>query len=418
MRLTKLSSALLMCAVMGAGVLSSASAVAAPDPAKIEARKAQKSQTVSEKVGKAISKAYEMYSADKVNEAIAALQGVEGNSAYDKAFLSRFRGILYSQKDEARALKYMEDAIAADVLSFREHADALRIAGQLATSAKQYEKAIKLLNAYIDFTGEYDPMTYLRIAIAYTELKQYPKVIAAADLAIKHKKENRKEPYGLKLNAYYELKQIGNAVKVAEQMVELFPAEKQFWVTLGGLYSANEQPEKALVVLEMAYKQGLLVKENDIKTLANAYAQNDIPFKAAAILEKHLKSGLIKAERPILSTIANNYQAAREFARAADFYGQVAKLTNDGEIYRRQGNALILAEKFDQAVVVLQKAMEVGVKDKGKLHLDLVDAYYSADKFKEAYRHALAAQAAGQAKAGGQWATAIKERAKARKIEI
>lgn len=77
-----------------------------------------------------------------------------------------------------------------------------------------------------------------------------------------------------------------------------------------------------------------------------------------------------------------------------------------------------MAEKFDQAVVVLQKAMEVGVKDKGKLHLDLVEAYYSADKFKDAYRHALAAQSAGQAKAGGQWANAIKERAKARKIDI
>ena len=71
-KMTTLTSALIVLASFGATTLSSY-AVAAPDPAKIEARKNRKSSAVGEKVGKSIAKAYELYSAEKINEAIAVL---------------------------------------------------------------------------------------------------------------------------------------------------------------------------------------------------------------------------------------------------------------------------------------------------------------------------------------------------------
>lgn len=88
-KISNLTSALIVLASFGVTTLGSY-AVAAPDPAKIEARKNRKSSAVGEKVGKAIAKAYELYGAEKLNEAIAALQGVESSNEFDMAYLNRF----------------------------------------------------------------------------------------------------------------------------------------------------------------------------------------------------------------------------------------------------------------------------------------------------------------------------------------
>lgn len=98
MKLNKLTSALVVFATIGAISLPINSAFAAPDPAKIAERKARKSQAVGEKVGKAIGKAYELYSADQISEAIAVLSGIEPTAAFDKAYLYKFLGTLYGKK--------------------------------------------------------------------------------------------------------------------------------------------------------------------------------------------------------------------------------------------------------------------------------------------------------------------------------
>ncbi len=74
MKFNKLTSALMVFAVVGVAALPISSAFAAPDAAKIAERKARKSQAVGEKVGKAIAKAYELYNANQIAEAIALLE--------------------------------------------------------------------------------------------------------------------------------------------------------------------------------------------------------------------------------------------------------------------------------------------------------------------------------------------------------
>ena len=53
------------------GVCSNA--VAAPDPAKIEARKKAKTKIMGERTGKKVVKAFELYNNDQLDEAIALL---------------------------------------------------------------------------------------------------------------------------------------------------------------------------------------------------------------------------------------------------------------------------------------------------------------------------------------------------------
>jgi len=418
MKFNKLTSALMVFAAVGIAALPVSSALAAPDAAKIAERKARKSQAVGEKVGKAIGKAYELYGQNKVGEALALLEPLEAANTFDKAYLDKFIGQLYIERDAAKSLNYMIKAVQPDVLGFTDQATLLRNIGDLSLMQKKYEQAITYYNKWSDFTGELDANVDLRIANAYYEMKQYAKVIAPADRAIAHSKTPRKEPYQMKFASYYELKQIKKAIEVLETMLPIFPNEKQSWVMLGQFYSMDEQYEKALAIIDMAYKQGLLKTENEIKLLANLYNNNNVPFKAAAILEKHMTAGLLKADRAILMSIASSYSSAREFEKAAKFYGMLASKENDGEAYRRQGDALAMANKNAEAASALQKALELGTKDKGKVHVSLIGAYFYQGKMREAYQHVLLARQHGQEKMANSWGPYVKERAEKKGIKL
>jgi tetratricopeptide (TPR) repeat protein len=418
MKFNKLTSALMICAAIGVVSLPVSTAFAAPDATKIAERKARKSQAVGEKVGKAIGKAYELYGQNKSAEAIAILEPLEPTNEFDKAYLARFLGSLYVDKNPEKAIKYLKDAIKPDILSFTDQAAALRNLADLSIMAKKYQEAIGYYNKWLDFTGELDPNVEMRIANCFYELKQFNKVIAPADRAIAHFKEPKKEPYIMKYASYYELKQNKKVIEVLEEAVVIFPKEKTFWIQLGNFYSADEQFAKALAVIDMAYKQGYLTTENEIKLLANLYNNNNVPYKAAATLEKHMKSGLVKKDRAILMSIASSYNAAREFDKAAAFFGQAAQLASEGDIYRRQGNAYLMANKNAEAVTALQKALELGIKDKGKVHVDLISAYFFQGKMKEAYRHVELARQNGQEKMASSWGPYVKERAAKKGITL
>ncbi len=418
MKLNKLSSALMVFAAVGVMVLPVSQAVAAPDQAKIEERKARKSQAVGEKVGKAIGKAYELYGQNKQSEALALLLPLEPSSAFDRAYLFNFIGKLYAEKDQDKATQYLIKAMNEDVLSFNDQAGGLKLIGDLYLSNKKYKEAITYYNKWLDFTGELDPNVEMRIANCYYEMKQYQKVMEPADRAIAHFKTPRKEPYSMKLGAYYELKQTKKAIEVLETAVSVFPDDKTFWIQLANFYNLDERYDRSLAVMELAYKQGFLTKENEIKLLSNLYVNNNIPYRAAEVLEKHLKSGLLKKERAILSSIASSYSASRDFDKAAEYYGMLAASENDGEFYRRQGNALLNANRNAEAVTALQKALDTGVKDKGKVHVDLIGAYFYQGKMAEAYRHVQLARQNGQEKMAASWGPYVKERAEKKGIKL
>ena len=77
-----------------------------------------------------------------------------------------------------------------------------------------------------------------------------------------------------------------------------------------------------------------------------------------------------------------------------------------------------MANKNAEAVTALQKALELGVKDKGKVHVDLISAYFFQGKMREAYHHVEMARQNGQAKLAASWGPYVKERAAKKGITL
>ena len=146
-----------------------------------------------------------------------------------------------------------------------------------------------------------------------------------------------------------------------------------------------EDYPKSLATMDLAYKKGYLEKESQIKMLANLYAQSEIPHKSAFLLEKYIDSGLVKRDDKNLFTLANSWHAAQHIDKAASYYGELAKMTNLSKHYSKQGMLLNQDEQFAKAIVALKKAIEIGVKNPGRLNQSIAESYFYLEDYKKAY---------------------------------
>lgn len=383
-----------------------------------------KTQIIGERAGKKVQRAFEAYNEDRVADAIQLLIEIETSDTFDKAYVDRFVGnLLAAEKDRAdEALVRLTASVSTKILNDREHADTLRLLGDLNLQEKKYADAIKWYNKWIDYTCKEDPAIYTRMAQGFYELKQLDKIIAPADKAIAlYSKEGKpnKNPYVLKLTSYYERKKYPETVKVAEELVRQFTDTPRWWTQLGFFYMLVEDYKKALSTFELANNQGYLTKASEFKALAQLYSTNDIPYKATLILEKYIGNGLIEKNEANYSLLANAHHASKQHKEAAANYLIAAKFENNADLYRKQGLLLMSAEDYKGAVVAFEKALEFGIEEPGRIHFSLMEANFYQNKFRTAYKYVLEAKKSKQLRRNAEaWAPYIKEKAKNRGITI
>lgn len=353
-----------------------------------EGEKKRPTQLVGPSVGKKVAKAFEAYTADDIDGAIVILKDINAKKDYDKAYVARFIAVMYATKgdNEKKAITYLKKAIGPDLLNEGDHGDAIKLLADLQMQTKDYKGALSNYHAWMEFTGKNDGNTWVKITQANYELKQLDKMIVPADKAIAAfgDKPNQ-NPYILKLTSYYERKKYKEAIKVLETVILIFPENKTWWTQLPMFYLLIENYPKAVQTLDLAYKQGFLDKESQIKTLASLYSSTEAPYKAARLLEKHIASGLVKRDDKNISTLANAWHAAQHVATAAKYYGELAKMTNEAKHYRKQGMLLKQDEQFSKAIPALEKSLELGVINKGRIYMSIAESYFYLEKYKKAH---------------------------------
>lgn len=409
--------------VLSAGAVLSAPAVQAQSSQPVVCPGYEKGKTtlVGERTGKKVQKAFEAYSQDLVDEALNILYEINPKDDFDKAYVNRFIGNLLAGQDGqgTKALGYLTSSVDNKVLNDLEHSQTLKLVGDLSMQEKKYNDAIKFYEKWMDFTCKEDPDVYTRMASAFYSAKQLDKMVEPANKAIALYPEPKKNPYVLKLQSYFERKMYKETIEVAEELVTVFPGQGEWWVRLGFFYMLVEDYGKALGTFEIAYDQGFLKKESEIKTLTQLYATNGIPFKAASIYQKYLDEGLFEKDDKNYSSLANMYHQSKDYKTAAKYYAKAAELTSDPEYFRKQGVLLLVAEDYKGAIKALTAAIERGAEDQGKIHFSLMEANFYLGNFKEAYRHVgLAKKDKTMRRNAVAWEPYIKEKAKNRGINI
>lgn len=312
----------------------------------------------------------------KLDEAIADArklrERVEGRNKYEAALVYQTEAFAWSSKENYReAIKAFEAALALDALPQEPYEQMLQNVGQLYYAEDNYDQAIRYINRYLDETcSKPSADTYILLAGAYVEKKQYSRALPHVNKAIALKKTKVPESwYQLKLAIHYEQRQFKQASQVLVDLIAQYPIKEDYWKQLSGVFLEMKDDPESLAVLALAERQGFLDTGKEVENLANVYMFLDIPYKGAEVLEKGLQRGLLDRDLDTLEKLGSAWQLARENDKALEVLTEAAPKASDGRIWYKLGQIHVDDENWEAAESALRKALSAGIDDKGETNL-------------------------------------------------
>jgi tetratricopeptide (TPR) repeat protein len=186
---------------------------------------------------------------------------------------------------------------------------------------------------------------------------------------------------------YTDQQNFDAAIPVIKELLIRFP-KKEYWIQLSLLYRARDDFEESLAVLQVAYVQGFLTEDKEIRRLARSYLFHDLPYKAALVLEKGLEDGTVVADAVAYQVLADAWVTAREYEKALPSLEKAAELSEDGNLYARLGQVHLQREDWSKASQALSRALEKGgLRNQGNAVLLLGIASYNDSQVAAAQRY-------------------------------
>jgi hypothetical protein len=356
---------------------------------------------VQPKTAKVFEEARAHLEAQRYAEAEAALGRLrlDSLSPYERAQANRLYGyITYGKQENDAAIGYLNKALAEEeALPPRDRADVLFQIAQIQGVEGRWKDVIATLEAWLKTVERPNSVGYYLMAMSYYQLEDLDAALAPAQKAVEIAKVPQQNWLQLLLAIQLTKQDYPGAKAVLDQMLALYPnSSKDYWLQLSALYGVTGDEARALGVLEIAYRKGLLTDDRDARRLLQFMLARGIPFRAAQIFEKELAEERFKGDAEALELLSIGWILAREPSKALEPLSRAAELAATGELYVHLAQIHLLEEEWEDAVAVLRKALaKGGLTDPGTVQLMLGIAYYNEQQLQEARSWFTQAQGSG-----------------------
>jgi len=319
-----------------------------------------------QRTGKRLLEAQELLQNEQYAEARAVLDSFnqEKLNPYERAVVNQMTG--YSWANEGNfeeAGKSLAKAMEEEALPPGQMLNTRYNLAQIYLMLEQYDNAVEQFQLWFDLTESPTPTAYYALASAYYQAAREEEAVEPAEQAVFLAEEPKESWLQLLVALYLDRKRYEDALPLIEQLVTRFP-KKTYWVQLAAVFFALERDRESFAAQELAYAQGLLESDRELRRLAQMYLYNDLPYRAALVLEEGLEDGNVEPDQDAYQILGNSWLAAREFEKAVGPLEKAAALGEDGELWLRLGQVHVQREEWTEAVESVQNALEKGL-DKG-----------------------------------------------------
>ena len=338
---------------------------------------------VNRRVSRYLAAAAEEVDEGKPDEAERVLLKLRPNrlNPLERALVYRLLAVIaYGAEHHENAIGYFEKVLEQEALPIRDESRIRFNVAQILAGLERWADAITWLKRWLVYEENPNPLGYYLMGIAYYQLEQIDDSITSTRKAIDVTPDAR-EPWLRLLSALYSQKgDYASATPVLEELVVRFP-KKKYWVQLSLIYGAREDYETSLAVQQVAYSQGLLSEDKELRRLARSYLYRDLPHPAARVLERGLEEGAIVSDPDAYELLANSWIAAREYDLSLPPLREAAQLSEGGKLYVRLGQVHMQREEWSEASEMLELALEKGeLEQLGNAELLLGICYYNDER--------------------------------------
>ena len=329
------------------------------------------------------------------------------DNAYESAVVLKTAGYIYVSRQETnKALPLLISSLGlnslarvnqqklrydiAQLIMSQQSAKQISV-GQQEVNKDDLQQAITYLTTWLDYATEKEitEAVYARIGSIYLQLKQYLKASTYLNKAITRSALQGNKPseyhHQLLLASYIEFKDFEQAIGVLKKLTVHFGKNKRYRMQLVGLYDETDQSKRALAVLEVAYKQGLLDDTTEYTALAQRLIQAGYPYKAAQILEYGLDRFIVWVTPENLTLLASAYIQAQEPLRAIPILEKALSTTTNSSPGQLLSQLYLDQKNWNKTIDTLLLTLEIAnEKEAVGLQLSLGYAYYEQGEIEEA----------------------------------
>lgn len=349
----------------------------------------RKKYALQPKTAKIFAEVREHLNADRFDKAQATLGKLSRSKLgpYEEAQMYRLEGyIAYGRQDNAGAMEAMSKALALQALRPEDQADVLFQLAQIQGTEKRWKDTIATLNAWFQTVEKPNSVGYYLLALAHFQLQEADAAVEPARQAVALAETPQQAWLQLLLAIQLTRKDYAGAIPVLEKLISLHPnLAKGYWLQLSALYGTNGDNARALAVMELAYRKGILTEDRDFIRLVQLNLLQGIPYRAARILETEIAAKRIQENAESFELLAGSWILAREIPKAAAPLARAAELAPKGELYVRLAQVHMMQDEWSLAAQALQSALQKGgLADPANAELLLGISYYNEKQLPEA----------------------------------
>ena len=378
-------------------------------------QKTKQAQAVSKEVYDRIQKAQEEIDADDPNGALDILNGLLNRklTEYERQNVLNYLGfVYYNMENIPRAMQIYEEMLQIPSIEEQIKKGTLYTLAQLSTMQEDYDKALRLLDEWFALETNPAPDPYILYAQNLYQVNRYADMVrpieTAMEVAAKREQEVKEDWYVLLNFAYFQQENYAKVRDIQKILLAKWP-KKRYWFSLAGAYTELGEDDNLMAAYDAAHTQGLLEKEAELVTMAQLYMQHEVPYKAATLLDREMEAGRVSKDAKNYRLLSQAWTLAAEDEEAIPALQQAARLSNEGELNLRLGNAYLNLGQYEQCVAAIRDGIEKGgIKSPDNAQISLGMCLYNEKE----YRNAIAAfREAGKTqrsrRIANQWITVI-----------
>ncbi len=382
-----------------------------------ERQKTKQAQAVSKAVYDKIQKAQEMVDAKDYRGALKSLNTLynpDKLTEYEQANVLNYIGFVYYNMDDIpNAIKTYERMTSIPSLEETLAKQTTYTLAQLYTMQEQYSKALATIDRWFTLETNPAPEPFILKAQNLYQLQRYAEMIQpirnAMQVAEKRGKEIREDWYVLLNFAYFQQEDYRQVRDIQKILLEKWP-KKRYWFSLAGAYTELNEEDKLVNAYAAAHDQKMLEKESELVTMAQLYMQREVPFKAGQLLEKEMAAGRVAKNAKNYRLLSQAWQLAMEDERAIPALTEAARLSTDGELDVRLGNALLNVGEYQECIKSVNKGLQKGgLKSPDNAQISLGMCQYNLRQYNNAIRSfQAAAKTPRSRRIANQWINVIR----------
>jgi tetratricopeptide (TPR) repeat protein len=344
---------------------------------------------VSKRVSRYLAASLKLMQENKLDDAKALLEKIGGmkrlNPA-ERAKIQFFLGNVAIYKGDMPAgAKHLSEALSLGGLDLAtEQQVTFQLAG-LYAQIGDFPKAMQTLDRWFAAATEPTPEAFYLKAVILIQMEKLEEAVAAAEQAVNLTPDPREGWLSLQAHAYFLVKDYPKMAATLERLIVRSPGKKTYWLLLSAAYFELDRDDEARSIVQLAYRQGLLDQDREIRALARLLLSNGLPYEAAQVLERGMADEVVPAQKDTYELLTNAFLQAREGEEALEPLAKGAELAEDAQLYMLLGKVHLQGDRYQEAVTALKQGLaKAKPEQRGRVYLLIGMAQLGANRLDDA----------------------------------